>query len=479
MGQEVMRSRGLKRGVAVISLAASLLVLATASARASHVKLVRDINPGSADSDLGSLTKVGGKLFFTAEDRRHGLELWRSDGTRNGTKLVRDIAPGGLSSDPTGLTNADGTLFFSAENRRHRRALWRSDGTRSGTRLVRHIVLGPGSIHRAPEIASVGGTAFFINRDSTHGRELWRSDGTRKGTKLVRDIKPGTGNMTNGWYWSPVGLTNVGGTLFFRADDGTHGRELWRSDGTRSGTKLVRDIYPGASSDPYELTDVAGTLFFSATDGRAAHGRELWRSDGTAAGTTLVRDIYPTRPFAGNSSRPSELTDLDGTLFFSAHDGTHGGELWRSDGTAAGTTLVRDIRPGCCNFGPHSLTNVGGTLYFGADDGASDGTSGDELWRSDGTAAGTVKFLDLFPSAGDGAGIPRDVGGTLFFNGHDDTHGWELWRSDGTDAGTRVARDINPGTPASFPGDLTNVAGTLFFTAADGTHGRELWKAVP
>ncbi len=156
----------------------------------------------------------------------------------------------------------------------------------------------------------------------------------------------------------PVGLTNVGGTLF-RADDGTHGRELWRSDGTRRGTKLVRDIYPGASSDPYQLTDLAGRSS-SATDGRAAHGRELWRSDGTAAGTALVRDIYPTRPFAGNSSRPSELTNLGGTLFFSAHDGTHGGELWRSDGTAVGTTLVRDIRPGCCNLGPNrSRTSAG------------------------------------------------------------------------------------------------------------------------
>jgi ELWxxDGT repeat protein len=320
----------------------------------------------------------------------------------------------------------------------------------------------------------VGGTAFFINRDPTHGRELWRSDGTREGTKLVRDIKPGTGNMTNGWYWRPAGLTNVGGTLYFAADDGTHGTELWRSDGTAAGTRLVRNIYPSdGSSDPYGFTNIAGTLFFRADDG--THGTELWRSDGTAAGTTLVRDINQQPSYEGNDSRPAWLTNVGGTLYFTADDGTHGEELWRSDGTAAGTTLVREIVPAWLCCGPESLTNVGGTLYFNADD----GTNGLELWRSDGTAAGTVKFLDLFPSAGEAPSVPTGVGGTLFFSAVDGGHGRELWRSDGTDAGTRVARDINPGAPSSHPGNLTNLAGTLFFTAADGTHGRELWKAVP
>jgi ELWxxDGT repeat protein len=90
-----------------------------------------------------------------------------------------------------------------------------------------------------------------------------------------------------------------------------------------------------------------------------------------------------------------------------------------------------------------------------------------------------VKFLDLFPSAGEAPSVPTGVGGTLFFSAVDGGHGRELWRSDGTDAGTRVARDINPGAPSSHPGNLTKLAGTLFFTAADGTHGRELWKAVP
>jgi len=150
---------------------------------------------------------------------------------------------------------------------------------------------------------------------------------------LVKDISPGL-------YSSYVqSLTAVNGVLFFCAsdspyvpysaqqsdgtNDGTHGYELWRSDGTEAGTELVKDIYPGSStSSPSGLTVVNGTLFFLAQD--AGHGTELWRSDGTEAGTELVEDIYP----GVYGSRPSDLTVVNGTLFFTAGDGTHGSELW-------------------------------------------------------------------------------------------------------------------------------------------------------
>src|SRR5204862_2473263 len=125
-----------------------------------------------------------------------------------------------------------------------------------------------------------------------------------------------------------------------------HSTELWRSDGTRVGTKLVRDINPGLpASSPANLTDVAGTLFLSANDGR--QGDQLWKSDGTGAGTQLVKDINPT----GGS-----LTTVAGALFFTAHDPTHGTELWRSDGTAAGTRLAKDIKPGSRGSNPSGLT---------------------------------------------------------------------------------------------------------------------------
>ncbi len=468
--------------VTILVIAASLLT-GSASASASGASLVRDIRLGSEGSYPGVFTgedtNVAGTLFFGANDGSHGEELWRSDGTAAGTKLVRDIMPGSNDSGPYNLTNVGGTLFFGANDPTHGAELWRSDGTAAGTKLVRDI--NPASAgfrdSNPSSLTNLGGTLFFVADDGVHGPALWRSDGTAAGTKLVTDIHPSSEHIT---YVDR--LTNVAGTLFFRANDGTHGAELWRSDGTAAGTKLVRDIAPGSegpypySSEPGQLTNVAGNLFFVAYTPDL--GSELWRSDGTAAGTKLVRDI--AHPYG---SDPRQLTNVSGTVFFFADDGVRGHELWRSDGTAAGTRLVRDIGPGRGPFQPRPLTNVAGTLFFGA----NDGSHGEELWRSDGTAAGTKLVRDITP--GDGGSGPRaltSVGRTLFLTANDDTHGFEPWRSDGTAAGTELVCDILPGDGGSDPYGLYGfgpawfaaVGGSVFFDADDGVHGRELWTTT-
>jgi ELWxxDGT repeat protein len=291
---------------------------------------------------------------------------------------------------------------------------------------------------------------------------------------LVKDINTNTSYLAGDSF--PYHLTNVNGTLFFTANDGTHGDELWRSDGTAAGTVLVRDINPGnASSSPSNLTNVNDMLFFTAVDG--ASGDQLWESNGTSAGTVLVKDINP-----GNSYQPpGSLTNINGTLFFSADDGTHGRQLWRSNGAGAGTVMLTDINAGFnYPFGtiPYDLTNVSGTLFFAS----NDVTHGTELWKSDGTAAGTVLVKDIIP--GTNGSYPRyltNVNGTLFFSAVDATHGSQLWQSNGSAAGTVMVSIINPnplpiGVRPSF---LTNVNGTLFFAANDGFHGVEPWVLSP
>ena len=97
------------------------------------------------------------------------------------------------------------------------------------------------------------------------------------------------------------------------------------------------------------------------------------------------------------------LTNVDGTLFFIADDGTNGYELWKSDGTEAGTVMIKDIRPGSADSLVNYLTNADGVLYFRA----NDGTNGYELWKSNGTEAGTVMVQDIWP--GSGSADPQDL----------------------------------------------------------------------
>jgi ELWxxDGT repeat protein len=231
----------------------------------------------------------------------------------------------------------------------------------------------------------VGGTLFFTANEGAHGRELWKSDGTARGTVLVKDINPDTDPFGP----SPNNLAAVGGTLFFAADDGVNGRELWKSNGTARGTVLVKDINPGSAygsplgSFPSYLTNVAGTLFFAAFD--QTNGLELWKSNGTSAGTVLVADIVP----GSGGSFPNHLTAVGATLFFTAFDPAHGIELWQSDGTAAGTTLVKDINPGSDFSSPSELAFVNGALFFAA----NDGQNGREPWilKVDPPAAGAAR----------------------------------------------------------------------------------------
>jgi len=450
---------------------------------AASPSLVKDIAPGT-DSSLiffPQAVEVGNFVFFAASDGTVGRELWKSDGTPAGTTLVKDIHPGPLDSDPQWLTNVNGTLFFVANDGVHGFELWRSDGTAAGTTLVKDIYVVPDDYDFAKvmSLTNVNGTLFFTADNGSAGIELWKSDGTNAGTVLVKDINPGGQGSTPAW------LTDVNGMLFFFARTNATGMELWKSDGTAAGTILVKDINPG-SNDSLSfatplMTNVNGTLFFGVDDG--THGVELWRSNGTAAGTALIKDIHPGPDSAFTTSYALALRDREryrfaqiaNTIYFVAADGSHGQELWKSDGTATGTQITKDINPGTANgVASEPPVVMNDTLFFIGDD----GVHGFELWRSDGTTAGTALVSDIV-AGGDSSFVswltPVSRTGKVFFAAENGATGRELWESDGTSAGTRLISDIAAGRDSSNPVPLRVTPTRLFFAATKQEYGRELW----
>jgi ELWxxDGT repeat protein len=468
---------------AALLLAASLAASGTAAAQPGF--LVKDIDPSHIPilwsfstlppqdlygSQPSQLVELGGRLFFVADDRRHGAEIWRSDGTAAGTVPLRDICPGPCGAGPIFIGRTAAALYFWADDGAHGRELWRTDGTRPGTVLLRDICPGPcdgegGGISFTslpwlgdfrPTGAAVDERLLFPAFDPVHGRELWRSDGTAAGTILLRDICPGT--CSGG----PENLLAFGGAVLFSADAGGSGVELWRSNATRRGTVRVLDACPGAQSlAPRSLTPAGSQVFFT---GRCGSGDEpvqqdlhLYRTDGSAAGTVrlatnLALGVEP------------QLTAVGTTVFFVAPSGETGTALWRSDGTVAGTALVES---GFQWLGP--LVALGKRLLFNASQ--VDAPDDFALWTSDGSAPGTFRLAEIFMIG------PAAFGDRILFRAFDET-GWELWQSRGTRATTVRLQDVYPGPGSSYPAPFVAAGDWIFFTADDPVHDRELW-ALP
>jgi ELWxxDGT repeat protein len=470
-----MHQRSILSTLVLCTLLLLTLVAAYGTVRAtpSEPYLVTDLYANNSASPSALATFNGALYFEASSDTAHGL--WKSDGTAVGTEL---IYPGLFSLRY--LTAVNGTIFFSASDGTNGWELWKSDGTPTGTMLVKDIASGPTN-SLSEELTDVNGTLYFIADDGVTGKEIWKSDGTEAGTVMVKDIYPGSTSSR------PYDLTEMNGLLYFSACDDVNGCQLWKSDGTEAGTTIVTIIYVSDLYRPNQLTNVNGTLYFSALD--LEHGEELWKSDGTAAGTVMVKDIWTMPTFYG--SVPEHLLNVNGTLYFTAlccQDGSPttatGRELWKSNGTAAGTVMVKNINPGSGDmnaFDPY-LTNVNGTLYFVA----NDGVHGYELWKSRGTAASTVLVKDINPEGSPPSTIYynnlTNVNGRLLFVVDDGTNGLELWTSDGTEGGTHLVKDLYPdanGAFAGIDGELTAVGNRLFFHAHDGVHGDELWAYDP
>lgn len=488
-----------------------------------QLEILRDIElRDHVGAQIQEIVAGPGVVYFTADPdaishngyqpSQTGEELWISDGTSSGTRMVGDLLGGLRSSSPRDLVMLGDVLYFTANTApapwawTGDRELWRSDGTPEGTRLVANINTTLYAGADPKDLLNLNGVLYFTADDGRFGRELYRSDGTKGGTEIVRDLRRGSAGA------EPGHLTAFGDRLFFTADDGVHGRQLWTTDGTKASTRRVTAIVEpdqavlsitatddriflvvGAPQGEQALwsfdpdsevlehvslgrslafidhpTAIGSRLFFSAFSN--AGGVELWTSDGTVQGTRQVIDL-----FRSGSSSPAELTVFGSTLYFAA---THrssasnafGRELWRTDGTAAGTQLVRDIVPGANGSSPTSLVVAGNHLLFQAKAGST--TS---LWRTDGTMQGTQRVFPegMGPSSfGTVPAVAMDE--RAFFVADDGVHGLELWVSDGSPGGTAMVHNTRPSNDGSSPYGITDVDGRIFF-GVYGTPQNGLW----
>jgi hypothetical protein len=447
--------------LAAVATVAALLVLAIAApaAAAGPPILVKDINR-SGSSFPTELTVVGNTVFFAADDGIHGVELWKSDGTTAGTKMVKDIRPyGAASSGPSDLINFNGTLLFTAYDGRHGRQLWKSDGTKAGTVMVSANIAAANS---ACLRTSAMGFDPYIPPINAGDKIFYFVSGGGCVTNWQLYVTDGTAagsHQVNGvdlFDFDEESLDGaaLAGKLYFIGEGG-----MWVSDGTESGTHLM----DGAPTDVgiNFLPAHGQNLYFMTSNWEGWPVQaQLWKTDGTAQGTKLLSTSAQLRP--ENTQAVYMAKRLYSTnYYYDQVKYDDFGQLWKTDGTVAGTKPIFTVEGSALQ----GLTQAAGKLYF---------TIGTQLWRSDGTPAGT-KALGQF-----GTQTPRDliaVGNELCFAEMDWYAGtWSLWESNGTASGTYQA-----GTFAGGPEKLEQAAlgGKLMFAANDITHGVELWRYTP
>lgn len=345
--------------------------------------------------------------------------------------------------------------------------LWRTDGTDVGTVLVAPINNTSAKAVSFPYgFTEFNGALYFQAYDSVNGFELWKTEGTTAGITLVKDINTAAG--ASSFHYRFADFTVFNAALYFQANDGVNGYELWKTDGTAVGTVLVKDINTttGASSSPSDFTVFNGSLYFSASN--SLNSRKLWKTDGTAAGTVLVKDITIA---TGTSFLPDDFSRgfpvFNGAIYFITLD-----SLWKTDDSAVGPMRVEDINTTTGWWISHLYNGFivfNGALYFPADD----GVNGKELWKTDGTAAGTALVKDINTQNGGRRSDEyftafTELNGTLYFYAKDNVNGPRLWKTDGTDAGTILVKNTGIGYP---PFDFTLFNNSLYFRTGDG-----LWK---
>jgi len=465
------------------------LIFNSSFLRSQPISLLKDLNQGVNSSQPNFVFFNSNTLIGVATDSLHGRELWISDGTEAGTVLVKDINNGSQGSSIILSFNFNGKYIFVADDGISGEELWVTDGTSIGTIILKDIYPGIGSgIINFNKFWEKNGKFYFLANDGIHGNEIWYSDGTPSGTSLLLDINPGISSSSITTSSSDSLLFEFQNELFFSANNGTHGNELWKTDGNSSGTSLVKDLNPGideaftTGSFSFKMVDNFDGQFYFMAQSNDSAGMDrvaLFASDGSSNGTSIIHRFYNSYPlFIGEN-----CIKLNGLILFAPQVATSGLdiEIWRSNGTTQGTYMITDINqdPALPSVSPvlfRDMPMIGNYASFLA----NDGVSGEEIWLTSGDSINTFRLYDINP--GSGSSYCSDfvkLNNNYLFTANDSLHGREIWSTDGTSIGTFLVKDVNPGVLDGLNMLISSnsiVNNELIFHAQEPSTGLEIWK---
>jgi ELWxxDGT repeat protein len=423
-------------------LAVFALGLAAASSVASAETFQR-ILLGPGRHAYSELHVLGNSLIFYGAQGSIQPVLFATDGTQIGTRVVRSNFEIDSRGPPGAMVVLGDRAYFNAYTDGDE--VWTTDGTPFGT-----FKLGGARTDRLRYswyYTPFGGRIYFVAMDDAHGAELWSTAGTRESTHLAVDLVPGPASS------QPYGLMVHDDALFFFAQDQAQHLHWYRSDGTPQGTIATGDVPATGASTP--LIEVNGRLFFFSGGSFA----EPWSTDGTTAGTYSL---------SAAGSADYQAGYCNGLVYFTGFESGIGSELMVTDGTVAGTRRV--ISPS----GAQNFQCIDDVMYFwGLGDNGYE-----QVWRSDGTTAGTVQLTDVFQFINQYLNERFvEYHGRIYFTAAElsDTFGYELWVLDGSAEGAHRVSDLNPGDPDASPTFFTQFDDKLYFLA-QGVGGWGLWR---
>lgn len=362
-----------------------LILLATIGECQKWEKILLNPEDSYGSNPLNFIT-MGDKLFFNARDAIHGVELWVSDGTQEGTYLLKDMSPRD-NNIATNMIVHNGLLFFIAEDHQYKKKLWQTDGTVEGTKnpdMFRYnsILYYPhlsfkdkliltekdykegtyatDGTHKGEIRIGPIGESFFAYDDyflftSNDGTELWKSDGTDTGTSLLIQIE------------TPIDrdririLTSVGNKVLLNIPNTkTRKFELWATEGSRATTYLIKAVEDNGPNHASHIINYHGLAFLKAISSEGKFG--LWATNGEKGDIRFIKEIDVTG-FRNDDNYKNSVTIFNDLIYFSAYQEKNGIEMWVSNGTTEGTRLFQDINSEYHSY-PLQFNVVGDKFYF-------------------------------------------------------------------------------------------------------------------